>query len=215
MRFIEVLCEGTSDVPAIREVLTRRFKLKEGENFRIHPHRGKGKLPAIDTCLQKPSTGDETLLSQLPIKLKNMGMQTQGGFEVAVIVVVDADDEDCKELKKKLLDVYDVIPTKPKSVLFRIAVEETESWFIADTNAVRKAYSKATIANLKNINPDAICGAWERLAECLGYDVTDSRGREKVEWATTISPHLELNSPKSPSLAALIIGIERILQAGT
>lgn len=210
MRFIEVLCEGSSDVPAIKEVLTRRFNLVEGEHFRIHPHRGKGKLPRVADRLKAPARGDDTLLTQLPIKLKNMGRQTHGGFEVAVVVVVDADDDDCRQLKRSLLDLYDALPTKPPKVVFRIAVEETESWFIADTKAVRAAYARADVAILNSHPPDAICGAWERLAECLGEDPADCRGR-KAEWATVISPHLDLERPKSPSFAALICGIDRIL----
>lgn len=211
MKFIEVLCEGSSDVPAIKEVLTRRFKLSEGEHFRIHPHRGKGKLPTPDNRLKPPARGDDALLSQLPIKLKNMGQQTQGDFEIAVVVVVDADDDDCRKLKAGMLDLYNALPTKPPTCLFRIAIEETESWFIADTKAVRKAYNTASIADLGNHDPDAVCGAWERLAECLGHNPAACRGREKLEWATSIAPHLDLEKPKSPSFAALISGINRIL----
>ena len=212
MRFIEVLCEGSSDVPAIKEILTRRFKLNEGEHFRIHPHRGKGKLPAPDRQLNKPARGDDALLPQLPIKLKNMGRQTQGGFEVAVVVVVDADDDDCRTLKQSLLDLYAALPTKPPRCLFRVAVEETESWFIADATAVRKAYGGASVAKLVQHDPDAVCGAWERLAECLGHEPMACRGREKTEWATAISPYLDLESPKSPSFAALISGLAHILR---
>lgn len=211
MRFIEVLCEGSSDVPAIKEVLTRRFQLTEGQHFRIHPHRGKGKLPTAANRLAAPPRGDDTLLTQLPIKLKNMGRQTQGDFEVAVVVVVDADDDNCRDLKQALLDLYAALPTKPPTMLFRIAVEETESWFVADTRAIRRAYGHAQIAELDKYEPDAVCGAWERLAESLGLEPRACRGREKAEWAASISPHLDLDTPKSPSLFALIDGIERIV----
>lgn len=34
MIFFEILLEGTSDVPVVKEILTRRFLLKEGENFK-------------------------------------------------------------------------------------------------------------------------------------------------------------------------------------
>jgi hypothetical protein len=213
MRFIEVLCEGASDVPAIKEVLTRRFNLTEGENFRIHAHRGKGKLPAPPDRLKPPPRGNDALLAHLPIKLKNMGRQSHGGFEVAVVVVVDADREDCRQLKQALVDLYASLPTKPPRVLFRIAVEETESWFIADTKAVRKAYNAAMTDDLARYAPDAVCGAWERLAECLGLDPAACGGREKNDWASAISPHLDLHSPKSPSFAALIAGIDRLLRA--
>lgn len=212
MRFLEVLCEGSSDVPAIREVLTRRLCLTEGTHFRIHPHRGKGKLPARASWLKRPSPGDDTLLTQLPIKLKNIGRQTQQGFEVAVVVIVDADDDNCRDLKRALVDLYDALPTKPPAVLFRIAVEETESWFIADLKAVRKAFSGASVRQLASFEPDSVCGAWERLAEAIGYRVSECRGGEKIAWATAISPHLDLDQPKSPSLLSLITGLEQIIQ---
>lgn len=211
MRYIEVLCEGSSDVPALHEVLTRRFKLIEGEHFRIHPHRGKGKLPDKAHRLKPPARADNSLLRHLPIKLKNMGQQSQGGFEVAVIVVVDADDDDCQALKKQLQELYEELPTKPPRCLFRIAVEETESWFIAEPSAVKRAYPGADTHALGMIGKDAVCGAWESLARALGIDPASCSGGEKTEWAATISPHLNLKTPESPSLSALVEGVSRLL----
>jgi hypothetical protein len=212
MRYIEVLCEGSSDVPALKEVLTRRFKLSENEHFRIHPHQGKGKLPDKVHRLRKPDPANNSLLHQLPIKLKNMGRQSQGGFEVAVIVVVDADDDDCTELKKSLVDLYAELPTKPPRCLFRIAVEETESWFIAEPGAVKKAYVNADTAALAKLSRDAICGAWETLAQAIGVDPAGCGGGEKTEWAAAISPHLNLTKPESPSLSALVQGVDHLLK---
>jgi len=211
MRYIEVLCEGSSDVPALVEVLERRFKLSKDEHFRIHPHRGKGRLPDKEHLLKKPNISDGSLLRQLPIKLKNMGQQSQGDFEVAVIVVVDADDDDCVTLKKQLVEVYEGLPTKPARCLFRIAVEETESWFIADCKAVKRAYPHANIVALEKIKKDMVCGAWEALARSLGLEPAACGGGEKMAWATAISPHLDLKAPESPSLSELLSGIERLL----
>jgi hypothetical protein len=204
--YLEVLCEGSSDVPAIREVLTRGLKLTEEEEFRIHPHSGKGKLP--ENPLARPIPGRNTLLDQLPIKLRNYGRQSKGGYETAVLVLVDADADDCMELKQSLLDLLQELDAKPVRVLFRIAVEETESWFIADTAAVKRAYPRAKIADLKNIKADSICGAWERLAEALGLDPkTDA---DKIGWANSISPHLDFQKPKSPSLGCLLTGVPKL-----
>ncbi|HEY8747071.1 MAG TPA: DUF4276 family protein [Tepidisphaeraceae bacterium] len=212
MRYIEVLCEGSSDVPALREVLVRRFKLSENDHFRIHPHQGKGKLPEKAHRMGKPDRANNSLLHQLPIKLKNMGQQSQGGFEVAVIVVVDADNDDCVDLKKQLLDLYAELPTKPPRCLFRIAVEETESWFIAEPNAVKKAYPRTDTAALARLGKDAICGAWECLARAIGVDRAACGGGEKTEWAAAISPHLNLTKPESPSLSALVTGVVELLK---
>jgi len=136
-----------------------------------------------------------------------VGRQTRGELEIAVVVLVDADDDDCVELKGDLLALYEALPTKPPHCLFRIAVEETESWVIAEPQAVKRAYSHAKTAELARIEKDAICGAWEALARALGADPTKCGGREKHDWATAISPHLNLQSPSSPSLSALVAGI--------
>jgi hypothetical protein len=94
--------------------------------------------------------------------------------------------------------------------MFRIAVEETESWFIADGAAVKKAYPRANVLNLGKLKADSICGAWERLAEPLGLD--PQKYADKTGWATAIAPHLDLNVPKSPSLKCLIEGVPRLLK---
>lgn len=206
MIFLEVLCERLSDVPVLREVLTRGLRLVENDHFRIHPHQGKGKLPAQP--LAKPVQGRNTLLDLLPIKLRNYGKQAAGQYETAVLVVIDADDDNCQALKKSLVDLLDNLDAKPDRVLFRIAVEETESWFIADVAAVKKAYAHADLAELRKLDPDVICGAWERLAEALGLD--PRKDADKNGWATAIAPHLNLATPKSPSLKCLLDGIPRL-----
>ena len=178
----------------------------ENEDFRIHPHQGKGKLPTRP--LARPMPGRNALLDLLPIKLRNYGKQAAGDYETAVLVVVDADNDDCKSLKQSLVDLLDRLDSKPKRVLFRIAVEETESWFIADGAAIKSAYSRAKIGNLNKYDPDSICGAWERLAEALGLAPQDA---DKTAWAAAISPHLDLKSPKSPSLKCLLNGVPGLM----
>lgn len=211
MRFIEVLVEGSSDVPATREILKRQLGLEEDREFRIHPHRGKGKLPV--NPLKRPEPGHDFLLTQLPLKLRNYGRMASSTFSPAVVVLVDADRQDCKTLKNSLLDMLRELDYKPRHVLFRIAVEETESWFLAQPEAVRAAYSRANLSALRGIAPDAVCGAWQRLAEALGLNPKDCDGQDKHEWATAIAPHLDLEDPPSPSLRAFIDGMARLLKS--
>ncbi len=204
--FMEVLVEGSADVPTVREILERRFNLSKDINFRIHPHRGKGKLP--ENILSKPNPKNRGLLDQLPAKLRGFGKLPS---PCCVVVLVDADDDNCIGLKSNLIDVYRKIDSKPSCVLFRIAVEETESWFIADAIAVKKAYPKADLNKIPKSPPDSIIGAWENLAKALGRKPEDCIGADKIEWATRISPYLDLNDPKSPSLNAFLLGINSIL----
>ena len=57
---------------------------------------------------------------------------------------------------------------------------------------------------LKNIEPDAVVGAWEKLALALGLDPKKVSGLTKHEWASRIAPYLDLDAPKSPSFSKLI-----------
>lgn len=206
MIFLEVLLEGESDVPAVRNILERRFNLTENEHFRIHPHRGKGSLPT--NPLAQPDPVRRGLLDQLPAKLRGYHYLPEG---YCVVVLVDADRDDCHELKESLVNVYHALPRRPQCVLFRIAVEETESWFLADADAIRSAYQHARVNRLPN-QPDAVVGAWEKLADVLNKRPDDCDGSDKFEWATQITPHLNLIDPLSPSLRAFVSGIDRLIQ---
>ena len=208
MTFFVVLVEGASDVPAVREVLLRRFGLVENEHFSIHPHQGKGKLPM--NPLAVPDKKQRQLLHQLPAKLRAYGKSLDSSY--VVLVVVDADDDPCMKLLADLNGMLNQLPVRPARVLFRLAIEETESWFLADTTAVQKAFPRAKVAALKRIPPDDIVGAWQQLAKAIGS--TGSSGTDKRRWAEKICPHLNLDVPNSPSLGKLISGVARELQAG-
>ena len=199
MILLEVLVEGKSDAPAIKEALQRKFRLIENFHFRVHAHKGKGKLPA--KLLNKPDPKHRGLLDQLPAKLIGYGKSLQNGL---VLVVIDADDTPPEQLAADLESMLTKLPIKPR-VLFCLAVEETESWFIADIAALELAYPKGLKKQiLRNIEPDAVVGAWEKLAAALSIDPKKVSGVDKYEWALRISPHLDLDSPKSPSFNKLI-----------
>lgn len=187
MMFVEVLVEGGSDVPAVKEILQRRFNLIENQHFRIHPHRGKGKLS--NNPLSRPDPKNRGLLDQLPAKLKGFA-RTPGSR--CVVVLVDADDDDSIELKSNLVDLCRSLNPNPSCVLFRIAVEEIESWFIADSAAIKQAYPAAKLTKLPSDPLDSIIGAWECLAIVLGRKPEDCVGADKCEWSAHISPHWTL-----------------------
>ena len=207
MKRFEVLVEGASDVPVVREVLQRKFQLIEGEHFRIHPHQGKGELPA--NPLARPDQNRRQLLHQLPAKLRGFAKSHP---DAVVLVVVDTDTTPCTMLLDDLNQMLAQLRFRPARVLFRLAAEETESWFIADTAAVQKAFPKAKVAPLKRLAPDAVVGAWEQLAESIGS--TGSSGTDKRRWAQQICPYLDFDKPRSPSLGKLISGVARELQQG-
>jgi Domain of unknown function (DUF4276) len=206
VKFLEVLVEGTSDQPTVRVILRNRFGLNENQDFRIHPHQGKGKLSKHPH--RKPDPKHRGLLDLLPATLKGYGSFSD---DRCVIVLVDADDMQCETLKADLIELYRKLRFRPSCALFRIAVEEIESWFIADPDAIQQAYPKAKTALLNGIKLDSVIGAWELLARALGRKPEDCSSADKHEWATKIAPHLDLDNPKSPSLRAFVNGIDKLL----
>lgn len=206
MTFLEILVEGSSDVPTVTEILRRRFGLRKGEDFRIHPHRGKGKLP--ERPRWKPQPTRQGLLDQLPAKLRAYGRTK--GFDRTIVVLVDADDDDCRTLKSSLLELVGKLDQRPK-VLFRIAIEEIESWFLADKEAIRAAYPRARLNERPKGKPDQVIGAWERLASVLSREPRVCTGADKTRWAQTIAPLLDLDRPRSPSLGCFVAGVAGIL----
>lgn len=204
--YIEVLLEGASDEPVLRHVLSKHFQLHEGEHFRLHPHRGKGKLPANPLTL--PAIHHRGLLDQLPAKLRGFGKSLPQ--HALVLVVVDVDDEDCHDLLQRLVALLSSINPKPR-VLFRLAIEETESWFLADAAAVKAAFPGAKTRLFQDVPADAVIGAWEQLAHAIGVEVESITGRHKYDWAVAIAPHLKLAPAVSPSLAKLLAGVSRYL----
>jgi hypothetical protein len=207
--WLEVLVEGTSDVPAVKEVLTRRFGLTENVNYRIHPHRGRGELPK--NILGPPEPKQQTLLHQLPAKLRGFSHLDD---QACVVVLIDADDDSCSELLDQLREMLNRLLKRPRRVLFRLAIEETESWFIADLTAIRAAYPKAKMQKLVQISPDSVVGAWEQLSAAISVDASQVTGIDKKSWAERIVPHLNLDNPVSPSLRKFIEGISRTIATG-
>lgn len=203
--FIEVLTEGASDVPVVREVLTRHFGLNEHLDFRIHAHRGRGKLPV--NPLSRPDIKHRGLFDQLPAKLRGYGKYMDDCF--LVLVLADVDKDDCVQLLNELNTMLAALPSKPPRVLFRLAIEETESWFLADWKAVRHAFPYAKLNVIQPILPDSRVGAWEKLAECLSRKPTEVTGADKTYWAEQISPYLDFAAPPSPSLGKLLSGLNR------
>ena len=105
MTWFEILVEGGSDVPALREILTRKFALEENTHFRIHPHKGRGKLPA--NPLARPDLRHQALLDQLPAKLR--GFSYHG----------DVDNPRSPSLKKLIEDLSEQAKQGIAQVTFR------------------------------------------------------------------------------------------------
>jgi hypothetical protein len=200
---LHLLVEGPSE-KAFLDVWLKR--LLPGLTFQVITHQGKGKLSG--TLPGKPDPKRRGLLDQLPAKLRAYN-KTLNSETDRIVVLVDLDDGNCVELLARLKNV--AAKCSPNCVvLFRIAIEETEAYFLGDSAAIRKAFSKAKLAKLKNHEYDSICGTWEKLRDIIGEPATSD---DKVGWAEAIAPHLGTKwkggrgSNKSPSFCKLCEGL--------
>ena len=161
---LEFLVEELSTEAALRYILPKMISSRD--SFRIHPHQGK-----------------PDLLRKLPRKLRSYGQYMHDDWRI--IILLDEDRQDCKELKKRLEDMarHAGLVTKTGAgsiqdyqVMNRIAIEELEAWFFGDLEAIRKVYPRvsSTLTKKKQYrNPDAIKGgtseALDRVLKKAGY----------------------------------------------
>lgn len=196
---VHVLVEGPSE----RAFLGPWAKkvLKEVA-FRVHPHQGKGSLPANPSA--RPQPQHRGLLDQLPAKLR--GFEEARPRPTGVVVLVDADDDDWEELAAKIMAVASS-ESPNTNVIVTIAVEESEAFFLGDIAALKKAYPHADIDLARSYEPDSICGTWELLGRVIGDD-----GGNKVEWAASIGPYLTINPARSrsPSFKRLLNALKQL-----
>jgi hypothetical protein len=200
---LHVLVEGPSEEALARGWLHR---LLPRHAFTVIRHRGKGKLSG--NPLNVPDIRREGLLDQLPAKLRAYGRTLDAATD-RVVVLVDLDDDDCLDLKKRLMALLDLCDPQP-AVLFRIAIEETEAFYLGDPRAIQAAFPQAKIRRMKDYEQDSICGTWE-----LFQRVIDARSEDKVGWAEKIAPHLATEwrgkgANRSPSFQQLCKGLFRI-----
>ena len=157
--------------------------LVEDLDFSIHPFQGK-----------------QDLLDNIFDRLRGYAHWLPESFRI--VVLVDQDEKDCRELKEKLEEYACKAGLTTRSqnqscftVVNRIVISELEAWYFGDWDAVVAAYprvSKSVPRQASYRNPDAIEGgtweAFERLLKRAGYFKT---GLRKIEAAQTIAPHID------------------------
>jgi Domain of unknown function (DUF4276) len=140
---LHVLVEGPSEATFLRGWFPR-FLPRHA--LTVIQHRGKGRLPGEPAS--PPNPRREGLLDQLPAKLRAYGRALNPATD-RVLVFLDLDADDCGELKERLLRVLDACEPRPV-VLFRIAIEETEAFYLGDPQAIKKAFPQANLRKLKS-----------------------------------------------------------------
>lgn len=216
MRF-EFLVEGQAELTALSILMSRILgNYGQPHTWKIHKHRGIGRIP--DDPGAKPNRHDQTLLHNLPSKLRAYGSECRD--DVVVVVLVDLDDRpDCVSFKKELVGLLNYCQQQP-NVLIRIAIEELEAWFLGDQQAIRQAYPNARQPILDAYVQDSQCGTWERLAEAIypgGLAALGQHGKRSVRileqkriWAKEICPLLDMQENASPSFQAFRDGLRRM-----
>lgn len=161
----------------------------------------------------------DDLLKKLPDRLRGYSAWLPENW--AILVLVDRDDDDCRQLKQQLEDMAAQAGLSTKTavsqgsrfqVTNRIAVEELEAWFFGDWQAVRTVYPRVSSAILQRAgyrDPDAIVGGtWEAIERVLkraGYFKT---GLRKLELAREVAQHMEPARNSSGSFQAFRNAVE-------
>jgi hypothetical protein len=204
MKQLEVLVEEPSAKAALDRLLPKIIQGKT--RFAIRNFGSKYKL-----------------LKELSKRLAGYAKQIQRGENLRILVLVDQDSDDCMALKQKLENFALERGLATKShpdvqgrfvVVNRVVVEELESWFIGDPEALRRAFPKLPPAKNKGIfaKPDNQNGkAWESLHRFLKKHGIYKNNYPKIEAATKISPFLDLKRNRSPSFQQFLVGIEALL----
>jgi hypothetical protein len=173
---------------------------------KIIKHRGKGRLPGDPYRL--PDVRREGLLDQLPAKLRAYGRTLDPSTD-RVLVFLDLDQDACLDLKGRLLRVLESCNPRPV-VLFRIAIEEMEAFYLGDSAAIRRAFPQAKLQRIRNYEQDSICGTWELFQYVICSPIED-----KVDWAERMGAHLGTawrgpNANGSPSFRQFCTGLLRL-----
>jgi integrase len=185
----EILVEEPSMEAALKVLLP---KILVDCSFEIHPHQCK-----------------QDLLKHLAKRLRGYAKWIPKNWRI--IVIVDRDNDDCKNLKARLEQIALEANLKTRTsaqrsdwtVVNRIAIEELESWYFGDWTAVQKAYPKVvqTIPyKAKYHNPDHIKGgtweAFEKILQRAGYF---AGGLRKIESVKQIAQYMVPKKNKSHS----------------
>ncbi len=190
---LEVLVEEPSMEAFLDELLPDI--LGDRATFRIHTHQGK-----------------YDLLGKLSARLRGYAKWLPATMRV--VVLVDRDDSDCRDLKQTMEKAADAagLLTRATSggtnwqVVNRLAIEELEAWFFSEWTGVKSAYPRVA-ANIPRQSayrhPDDITGGtWEALQRVLVRAGYFSGGLRKTEAATAIGKQFDVNRASSPSFIA-------------
>ena len=176
---------------AALQILVRKILPDTKCVVRFHPFRGK-----------------PDLLRKLPERLK--AFSTWIADDHCIIVLVDRDNDDCHQLKRRLENIAAEAGLKTRSsspdqfqLINRIVVEELEAWFFGDVEAICAAYPVVPTTIDKKArfrDPDAIRGGTSEQLEKLLKGTRDHRNWLKKSLAASeISKYMDPDRNRSRS----------------
>lgn len=194
---LEVLVEGPTEETALKILLP---KIVPDVAFEIIPFNSKG-----------------SLLRSLSARLRDYTYSLDEGLRI--VVLVDRDDDDCRMLKARLLEIANEAGLPAQIVLFRIAIEEFEAWFLGDVPAMHAAYPRIPLSldkQAKFRDPENVPGgAWEGLEHVLQKHGYHRKGLQKVKAAEEIAPHMDVENNRSRSFQVFCDGLRCLVKEGT
>ena len=195
---IEFLLEEQSAEATLKTILPKI--LPGNVSFHLHVFEGK-----------------HDLLRKLSLRLK--GYRPWIPADWRIIVLIDEDRQNCRELKARLeraareagfVTKSSAPPNGNFQVVNQLAIEELEAWFFGDIEALRKAYpriSKTFQHRAKYRDPDAIIGGThEALSRLLKPYYP--KWLPKTAVAQNIALHMEPNRNNSRSFQVFIDGLK-------
>jgi Domain of unknown function (DUF4276) len=199
VRHLVFLVEEPSTEAFLRELLPRFLPVES--TFEIHAFQGK-----------------HDLLGKLAARLRAYSTWLPAHWRL--VVLVDRDDEECRQLKARLESAATLANLrtrsrtrrgKPWQLVNRIAIEELEAWYFGDWVAVCAAFPKVSpdvINQAAFRKSDEIRGgtweAFERVLRKRGYFNT---GLGKIEAARRIAFHVDPSRSRSPSFNAFCAAV--------
>lgn len=184
---LEILVEEPSMEAFLQGLLPRL--LPQNRTFTIHSFQGK-----------------KDLFKKLKARLR--GYKAWLPESHRVVVMVDRDHDDCRELKRRMEEIAAEVGLQSRTrsptcwqLVNRIVIEELEAWYFGAWDAVVAVYPKlpATLSP-RYRNSDAIPGGtWEALEGILQRHGYFKSGIRKIELARTLGQRIDPFRCQSPS----------------